>query len=162
MVNVHITGTLDGLRIIDRQLQGIEERASDLTPAYGEVRRVFAEIVARAFATEGASGASGPWAPLAKSTQAERKAKGYAPDHPILERDSRLRRSLVEDTGDTIKVETPRSFAIGSRAPSVAYHQSLEPRTRLPRRPVFDPTGDDKHALVQPLRRYVTGYEPAV
>jgi hypothetical protein len=41
----------------------------------------------------------------------------------------------------------------------VQYHQSKLPRTRLPRRAIIDLTEDDKHELVRPLRRHVTGHD---
>lgn len=161
-VSVRLTGTLDGLRIIDRKLQSWEDRASDVRPAYGELRAVFASVVQQTFDSEGGTSASGPWAPLAPSTARQRGRLSYGADHPILERTGEIIRSLTQVTGDTILVEQPTYFAIGSAVPYLIYHQSLAPRTKIPRRPVFDPTEDDKHALLRPLRVYVTGKTAAV
>ena len=154
-----ITATLDGEIVMDRKLAGLEERIADMTPAYPELTRVFKAIVARAFATEGASGDSGKWAPLAKSTVAERRRQGHGPEHPILQRSQTLERSLTGDTGDTISVEAPSYYARGSAVPYVAFHQSRAPRVRLPRRPVVAFTQDQKNELFLPLRRHATGHD---
>lgn len=158
---VTITAFLDGDIVIDRRLAGIADRIADMRPVYPELARLFRSITARAFATEGASTASGPWAPLTPRTVADRRRQGYPGEHPILQRSSALRRSLTELTGDTILVETPSYFAIGSADPNVAFHQSTSPRTKLPRRPLVDLTSDDKHRLFLPLRRHVTGSDPS-
>ena len=159
-ITFRISGFLDGLQIIDRKLAAIEERASDMSPAHGAVVKVFNEIARRNFETEGASSAAGKWAPLKPSTQRDRARKGYPPANPILVREGDLRGSVVGQTGDSIVVSTPRYLAIGTATPYAVYHQSRAPRKKLPRRPIFEPTQDDKHALLRPIRRYVTGHDP--
>lgn len=154
-----ITAHLDGELIIDRQLQGLEARLRDMTPAYPELTRVFQRIVAQAFASEGASGDTGAWAPLAERTIDERRRQGFGPEHPILQRRQTLMRSLTDTTSDTISVETPNYYARGSAVPYVAFHQSRAPRTKLPRRPVVALTQDQKSELFLPLRRHVTGFD---
>lgn len=155
-----VSGFLDGLQIIDRRLAAIEERANDVSPAYPAVERVFNEITRRTFETEGASSAAGAWKPLALSTERDRARKGFSPAHPILVRRGDMKASVTGRTSDTIIVSTPTYFAIGSDDPKVKYHQSTRPRKKIPRRPLFDPTQDDKHALIRPIRQYVTGHDP--
>jgi len=157
---ITITMTLDGAQVVDRKLEAIGERARNLMPAYPAVIQVFREIARQAFGTEGASTASGAWAPLKPATVKDRERKGFPGAHPILQRTQRLMRSLTDLTGDTINVQTPTYLGIGSATPYVAYHQSTAPRTRLPRRAIIDLTEDDKHELFLPLRRYVTGNDP--
>ena len=159
-ITFRVSGFLEGLQIIDRQLAAIEERARDVSPAYPAVEKVFHEIVRRTFETEGASSASGKWAPLKKSTELDRAREGFSPAHPILVRTEAMKDSVADRTGDTIIVSTPTYFAIGSSDPKIMYHQSTRPRKKLPRRAPFDPTQDDKHDLVRPIRRYVTGQDP--
>lgn len=69
-------------------------------------------------------------------------------------------RSVTQETGDTILVQTPRYLGIGSVVPYIAFHQSTRPRTKLPRRAVVDLTTDDRNELVRPIRQYLTGYDP--
>lgn len=160
MLLVQISGYLDSANIISRRLAAVAERARDVRPAYPEMVAIFQNIVAATFDTEGASGASGPWQPLAPRTVRERERLGYGGSHPILKRTGTLERSLTGYTGDTILVEQPNYLGIGTAVPYVVFHQSTDPRHRLPRRAVFDPTTDQKHALLLPLRQYLTGFEP--
>jgi phage gpG-like protein len=157
---ITISVRLDGALVVDRKLEAIGERAQNLMPAYPGVIQVFREIARQAFGTEGASTASGAWAQLKPATIKDRERKGFPGAHPILQRTQRLMRSLTDETGDTINVETPTYLGIGSATPYVAYHQSTAPRTRLPRRAIIDLTDDQKSQLFLPLRRYVTGYDP--
>jgi phage gpG-like protein len=159
-VTFRITGISDGLKVIDRQLAAIEERARDVSPAHPAVIKVFQEITRRTFATEGASSASGKWAPLAKSTERDRAKKGFGPAHPILVRSADMKSSVTEQTGDTIIVSTANYLSIGTADPKAKFHQSRAPRKKLPRRALFDPTQDDKHDLLRPLRRWLTGHDP--
>jgi phage gpG-like protein len=159
-VTMRISGFLDGLQVIDRRLAAIESRVADVSPAYPAVEKVFNEIARRTFESEGVSSAAGAWAPLAPSTERDRLRKGYGAAHPILVRTGDLKSSVVGRTGDTIIVSTPKYFAIGTADPKAKFHQSRRPRKKLPRRPIFEPTQDDKHDLVRPIRRYVTGHDP--
>jgi phage gpG-like protein len=160
MLRVTISGFLDGAQIIDRKLDALEARISDVSPAWPAVVAVFREIARATFDTEGASNAGGQWPALAPSTQKERVRQGYGAAHPILQRSQRLMRSVTQETGDTILVQTPRYLGIGSVVPYIAFHQSTRPRTKLPRRAVVDLTTDDRHELLRPIRQYLTGYDP--
>lgn len=159
-ITFRISGFSESLKIIDRQLEALEERAKDTRPAHAAIVKVFNEITKRTFATEGASSAAGKWAPLAKSTEKDRAREGYSPAHPILVRTENMKDSVVERTADTTIVSTPNYLSIGSSDPKLRFHQSRRPRKKIPRRPVFEPTQDDKHALLRPLRRYLTGHDP--
>lgn len=157
MLDVRIV--IDGEVVVSRRLNALAERAEDLSPAWPFVQAEFFKIMDRAFRSEGASGGM-PWAPLKLSTARQRFAQGYGAFHPILQRIKRLRRSLTQPHADNLAAGTPRSIALGSDVPYFVYHHSKRPRTgRLPRRG-FDTTAEDRHALVRPVRRWVTGHEP--
>jgi phage gpG-like protein len=158
---ITISAYLDGELVIDRKLQALEGRTRDMRPAYPEVIRIFRDLARQAFASEGASTASGQWAPLKPATIADRERQGFPGEHPILQRTRTLMRSLTEETSDSINVQTPTYLGIGSADPKVVYHQSKAPRTRLPRRAMVDLTEDDKHRIFLPLRRHVTGNDPS-
>lgn len=160
MLRVTISGFLDGVQVIDRQLDALENRITDVSPAWPAVVNVFRQIARATFDTEGASNAGGQWPALAPSTQKDRARQGYGAAHPILQRTQRLMRSVTAGTGDTILVETPRYLGIGSAVPYIQFHQSTAPRTKLPRRAVVDLTTDDRHELLRPIRQYLTGLEP--
>jgi phage gpG-like protein len=160
MLTVTISGFLDGAQIIDRTLNALEERITDVSPAWPAVLAVFQQIARATFENEGASNAGGSWPQLAPATVADRRRTGFSPTHPILERTGRLMRSVTQETGDTILVQAPQYFAIGSAVPYVAFHQSTAPRRKLPRRAVVDLTTDDRHELLRPIRQYITGHDP--
>src|SRR5687767_777087 len=102
---ITVSAYLDGEIIIDRKLQALEERTQDMRPAYPEVIQVFRAMARYAFATEGGSTASGQWPELKPATIADRARAGFGA-RPILQRSRVLMRSLTEETGDTIHVET--------------------------------------------------------
>ena len=155
---LRVTLSVENEIIIDRVLEGIEERAQDLTPAWPAVLRAFRSIVNRAFAMEGSGGE--PWQPLADSTRRERARLGYGAAHPILERTGRLVRSLViGDDGGFAEI-TPGSLIVGTTVPYFVYHQSNKPRRRLPRRAPILLTMDQRHEVFRPIRLYLTGRTP--
>jgi phage gpG-like protein len=160
MLRVTISGFLDGAQIIDRRLNALEARITDVSPAWPAVVAVFREIARATFETEGASNAGGRWPALAPSTQRDRARQGYNPTHPILQRTQTLMRSVTQNTGDTILVTTPNYLGIGSAVPWIMFHQSTAARSKLPRRAVVDFTTDNRHDLIRPIRQFLTGTDP--
>lgn len=153
--------TVEGEIVIDRVLQGIEERSRDLSPVWPTVVGVFRGIVAKAFASEGAS-TGAAWPQLAPRTQDQRKRLGFPPAHPILERTGKLKRALTIGEGAAV-VTTPTSMRYivsQQETPYFKYHQSNAPRTRLPRRAPVLLTADDRTAIVHPIRLWITGRDP--
>lgn len=155
---LRVTLSIEGEVIIDRLFEGLEDRARDLTPAWPAVLRVFRGLVAQAFETEGAS-TGAPWPQLAERTQRDRAAHGFPPTHPILQRTKRLLRSLTIGDGGFADMG-PQHLTIGSDVEYFVYHQSNKPRRRLPRRAPALFTMDDRHALLRPIRLYLTGRDP--
>jgi phage gpG-like protein len=158
-MQVHITAHLDGVEIVSRRLDAVAARLRDARPAWPVVLATFQAITRQAFASEGATTAAGTWPELAPSTIKERERLGYGP-RPILRRSGVLEESLTGHTGDTILVEEATYFGIGTAVPYVVFHQSLAPRSKLPRRAVVSLTTDQKHELLLPLRQWFTGYMP--
>lgn len=151
---LRITMELEGELIVDRLLAGIADRAGDLTPAWPGVVQVFRGIAQRAFDSEGAS-TGAPWPELAESTQQERARLGYGPQHPILQRTGALMRSLTLGAGGSTLM-TPGRLEIGG-IDYLKYHQSNQPRKKLPRRAPINLTMDDRHEIMRPIRLYLTG-----
>jgi hypothetical protein len=152
-----MTLTVEGLPEVDRFMAGMADRMTDVSPAWPKVVEVFQAIVARAFATEGAS-TGAPWPQLAKRTQMQRAKLGFPPAHPILERRGTLKRALTTGEGAYVRTSpTSLEYLLSSEVGYFKYHQSRAPRSRLPRRAPVLLTGDDKNALTFPIRLYVTG-----
>jgi hypothetical protein len=152
-----MTLSIEGIPEVDRMLQGIESRMQDVSPAWPKVVEAFQAIVARAFSSEGAS-TGAPWAQLKPRTQLDRQRHGFPPAHPILQRTGKLQRALTTGEGAYVRSMANRlEYLLSSEVGYFKYHQSRQPRTRLPRRAPVLLTGDDKNALVFPIRLYVTG-----
>lgn len=158
MINFRLT--FEGEVILSRDLDGIAERATNLRPAWPAVIAYFRAMTARAFATEGAS-TGAKWAPLARSTQAERRRLHFGAEHPILERYGTLKRSLTTDQGLGFVEEADTSIGFGSNAKSFWYHQSRKPRKKLPRRAPVLPTAADRTALMRPIALHLRGLDPS-
>lgn len=154
---LNLTFRVEGEIVVDRLLKGIEDRARDLRPAWPAVTKAFQLAVANALSTEGAS-TGATWPQLAKSTQADRRRKGFPPAHPILQRTESLERALTLGVGAYVSGQ-PTSFRY-QLSPDVGYfvyHQSKGPRTRLPRRAPVELTADDRTKIMHPIRLWVTG-----
>lgn len=154
-----IRGYLEGEVLIERQLDALENRISDLTPAWPAVLATFRAIQRAAFSSEGASTGQ-PWQPLADSTKRQRASQGFPPEHPILVRTHTLERALTSDSGASYTVEMPRYFAVVVDLDYFKFHQSNQPRNVLPRRAPISLTQDDKYRVMHPIRLYVRGLEP--
>lgn len=157
---LRISLTVEGEVIIDRLLEGLEERATDMRPAWPAVVQVFQRITKAAFDTEGKS-TGAPWPQLAPATQADRRRQGFPPAHPILQRTQQLKRALTTGEGAYVR-GTPDSMAylLAPHLEYFKYHQSRLPRTRLPRRAPVLLTADDRYQLFHPIRLYLTGRDP--
>lgn len=157
---IRISLTVEGEIVIDRMLEGLEERAKDLRPAWPELVTVFQKITKAAFDTEGKS-TGAPWAPLALRTEKDRERQGYPPKHPILQRTQSLQRALTTGEGAYVKTTADSlAYLLAPHLDYFIYHQSRRPRTKLPRRAPVLLTADDRHELFRPVRLYLTGRDP--
>lgn len=105
------------------------ERVSDLRVAFREIQRDWWKANKAQFSLKG----SGQYPPLSPK-YAARKAVTH-PGAPILVRSGRLRDSLTNrGTSDTISQIGKLSLVTGTTVPYGIYHQSDEPRDRLPLR----------------------------
>lgn len=157
--------TMEGVDVVSRRLEGIASRISDLSPAWPAVlEAILQRMTLPAFASEGASTDDGAWPALARSTQLERARLGYDPTYPILQRTTNLMTSLTSQAptpvGQMLWLTTPMTARFGTTVPYFKYHQSRRPRKKIPRRAPVSPTQADKHAIVHPIRLWVTGQMP--
>jgi hypothetical protein len=129
-----MTITIDafGETELNRTLLRITKAAEDMRPAFNAIHDNFLILEQRQFESEG--GYSGGWAPLAESTVRAKAAAGLDPH--ILRATDELFKSLTEkDDENHIFTVTGDTMFIGSKVDYGKYHQSREPRSRLPRRP---------------------------
>lgn len=156
---LRVTLTIEGEVVIDRLLEGLEERAKNLRLAWPALVRVFRQIARQAFDTEGQS-TGDAWPQLAVRTVDDRRRKGFGPEHPILQRTQKLMRSLVIGSDGGYTVMNDQSLEIGTNVEYFRYHQSNKPRFKLPRRAPILLTADDRHELFRPIRLHLTGRDP--
>jgi phage gpG-like protein len=128
----------------------LELDLSDMRPIFESIRTVLYTYIEGAFNTEGALTRSGKWAPLSESYR-----RRY-PDRPILDRTGALKRSLTSANATGSRtVITKTSLTIGTTIPYGIYHQSTEPRTKLPRRAPIDLTTEQEQEIARLLNLYL-------
>jgi len=129
-------------------------RLEDPTPAYRYIITQYRDSIEKLFDSEGAD--AGGWVGLAVSTAKQRARKGYGAYHPILVRSGDLRDSLI-DANNRLACEmvSPRAWYIGTQVYYAVYHQSLAPRTKLPRRPMMIITNQFRLRIIRTLHWYM-------
>jgi len=138
--------TVEGVPELSRVLIEEYQKLEDFKkPLWKSSRLILADVETN-FETEGSL--AGGWAPLAPSTVAGRIREGYGGAHPILQKTGALRRSFYS------KVDSKRAF-ISASSPYYGFHQSIRPRTRLPRRPMLLLTDRTKENIVEEFHKFV-------
>ena len=128
------------VRVDFRQLLKLQEKIPELGRMTFDMRHEW-EAVVEALKKEVGSvfQEEGPgWAPLALSTQLDRKRSGYGVQHPILVREGAMRRTFVQDP---LVVSEPQFLFYGSTSEIARYHQKGTKRSgshwKLPKRPIL-------------------------
>lgn len=103
-----------------RQVAVLRERAADVTPAWEAFASWFAEQERIQFFNAGIRWRA-PWEPLAASTLAQKRRRGFPPD--ILVRTGALQRSLSIRPFSIERI-TPRTMSVGTRISYAHFHQS--------------------------------------
>lgn len=144
------------------QDEGAQRQARDVLGRFanyravmrGPVRDLMQKAVRLQFETEGEFSGE-RWQELAPRTLDD-KAKHPEWRQEILRRTDRLYDSLTSVTEDTDEEITATSYAFGTLVPWGRYHQSTEPRTKIPRRP-FIPDELPQPYIVK-LKNILAGY----
>ena len=136
---------IEGELQLSRRLTGIAESARDWGPAFKQsvedLKQVFSGPV---FETRGAE-IDASWSPLSKA-YALRKAKLY-PGKGILEATGAMKNSFASKFDAT-------SASVWNTATYFKYHQSNQPRTKLPRRVMMKLTENLKQMVVKDFQEY--------
>jgi len=102
-----------------QRVQAMRDRAADVSPAWEVFADWFAEQQRIQFANAGIRWGA-PWKPLAASTLAEKRRRGYPPD--ILIRTGVLERSL-KTRPFSIERITPQRMSLGTKISYAHFHQ---------------------------------------
>lgn len=123
---IRFVGTLEGVEVLNRAFNRVERFISDFRSIWPEVAKEFYIIEEGQFASEGARGASGKWAPLSPA-YARWKAQRF-PGEPILKLHHDLYESLTSpDAADSVYRLERDEMIIGSRTPYAHVHQKTRP-----------------------------------
>lgn len=128
---------VQGLKEITERLRGLAQ-ALDVRDSKEELERKLAEIQAEQFATQGASGQSGPWKPLSPYTV---RLKGF---NTILVRTGALRDSFKR--GRLAPAITRKRAVFTSRVPYGGLHQA---GIGVPKREVVSFTKEQRQQLAR-------------
>jgi phage gpG-like protein len=142
---MYIRFGIEGTTELSRNLLGIAQTARDWTPAFAKSGEDLIEFFSyEVFESEGAA-IDAPWQAL-DPRYAKAKEKKY-PDSGILQATGTMRQSFMQRYDAT-------SLTIWNAAEYFKYHQSNQPRTRLPRRVMMRLTEDLKQMIVKNFHTY--------
>lgn len=154
---MRFTMAVDGSKL-DVMIGKLGSGIRDWSEAWPGVASVIYDIERKQFAARG-RGPAGPWAPLSDRPPGKGYASRKARKHPgkgILEAKGALLSSVTGGPG-SVFIGQPMSLTLGTTVAYAVFHQSTAPRTKLPRRPVYDfmqPAGgpsEDARAIVRPI-----------
>lgn len=123
---IRFSATVDGLLVLDRAFNRIDQRISDFRNIWPSVAREFYAIEREQFETEGVSGASGKWAAL--SPAYKRWKEVHFPGEQILQATHALVDSMTTpDANDSVFRADPLMLTIGTKREGAAAHQRTRP-----------------------------------
>ncbi len=148
------------LKVNHAKLQSAIERLgrglNDWSGAWPTVAEAVRSMAGAQFESQGASGASGGWAPLSRE-YAARKAKTY-PGKPLMRATDRLYDSVTGISPDTIFDPSANRLTLGTRVPYAALSQSRSPGSKQRQREIYDSSwglsNPNTRALIEPLHRF--------
>lgn len=143
-------GNVQGVEVLNRAFNRIEEYISDFRSVWPDVATEIYTITAEQFASEGAAGLSGKWDPLSPAYE-KFKVINF-PGQPILQAEGHMVDSLTDpDALDAIYLPEPTMLTIGSKDPKArAHHLGLG---NLPARPVYSFTELRKRRIQKAIQR---------
>lgn len=142
---MYISFGIEGTRELSRNLMGIAQTARDWTPAFAKSGEDLIEFFSYdVFESEGQA-VDAPWQELSPQ-YAKAKTRKY-PDAGILQATGTMRQSFMQRFDAT-------SLVIWNAVEYFKYHQSKQPRTRLPRRVMMRLTEDLKQMVVKNFHSY--------
>lgn len=150
----------EGEQIVARRLTGIENRAKDMTKAFGWMHQSFLSNETKQFQTQGRSGSLG-WKQLSPRTVRYKAAKGLDPR--ILHATLRLRKSLTSKTAEGhVREIGPQEAFFGTNVDYAVHHQYGAPKASIPRRRPVEMTERQRRAWTRIAQAYLVGAEDLI
>lgn len=142
LIKIAIEGEMQLSRHLQSIARNVEEFGPALEKTVDELKETFSGSV---FETQGHV-INEEWAPLSKA-YAYRKAKNF-PEAGILEKTGNMRRGFMSTFDST-------SARIWNAMTYFKYHQSREPRAKIPRRVMMKLTQNMKQMIVKNFQEYL-------
>jgi len=147
MKGFRLKWTIEGVPELSRLLIMEYRKVGDFTAPLQDASKFLLADVEQNFVSEG--GLVGGWQPLAHSTALGRAREGFGAEHPILQRTGDLRRSFKANISK--KKAVVSSYGVSY----YKYHQSIKPRTKIPRRAMLVLTNRTKENIVQSFNQFL-------
>jgi len=138
----------------DRGIARFSDGVADYRPIWKVIADDFYETEKKQFKSEGAEGGPYAWQFLSEKYALWKEV--HFPGTRILERTGDLERSLTK-AGDPngVLIQERKTLTLGSKIPYAIYHQSIEPRKKLPRRPEIMLTEGFKRKTMHHFHQYM-------
>lgn len=138
----------------DRGISRFADGVTDYKPVWPVIEDDWYAEEKEQFQSEGAAGGQ-RWKLLSPDYLLW-KMVHYPNAERILERTGNLERSLTK-AGDPngVCLEARKTLTLGTKIPYAIYHQSIEPRTIMPRRPVIQLTESFKRGVMRQIQMYL-------
>lgn len=145
-MSIQISWTIEGEQQVSRMLQKLETNIKNFSVPLNRISKTLVDLFSHeVFDTQG--GAIGEsWKPLAKSTLDAKKRKGY-PATPLIATGDMQRgfKSLV--SSDQAVIYNTQDY--------FKYHQSNQPRTKIPRRVMMKLGNKQKELVVKAFKEFI-------
>lgn len=152
---VNFSASVDGVEVLDRSFNRVEEYISDFRNIWPSVADEFYAIEREQFDSQGAHGASGTWAPLSPA-YAKYKAVKY-PNQPILRATTALYQSMTSpDAPDSVFRMDEQEMAIGTQREGAMAHQ--RGAGKMPARPPISLSEADKRRIQKAIQLPLVSY----
>lgn len=112
---------LDGVKTIEKRINGVVGKVKDLKSAFKKIGIDFRETEKKVFSGQGSYGSRSSWKPLTPKYQ-EWKNQKY-PGRPILQLTGNLKKSLTQKGQNHVELITKNSITLGSSDFKFKYHQ---------------------------------------
>lgn len=146
MAGFTISWNIEGEQQLSRRLTGLAERIRDMTPAFQETAITLQDLFAtQVFETQGAV-IDEHWDPLSPTYEA-RKAKKY-PGKGILEATGAMREGFLS-------LWRPDMAKVWNQVEYFKYHQSNQPRGKIPRRVMMKLAENQREQVVKIFQTFL-------
>lgn len=146
---IRFRGGIEGVEIINRAFNRVEQYVSDFRPLWPGVAGEIYAINQEQFESEGGAGASGKWAAL--SPAYKRWKEVNYPGQPILQAEGHMIASLTDpEAPDAVYLPGKDELVIGTRDPKARAHQFG--LGFLPPRPIFSFSEQQKRRIQKAIQ----------